>query len=326
MKGRDRIETKTPEQGVGFAHVPIMVEEIIQSLGLGIGDIVVDATLGGGGHSIEIAKRIAPRGQLIGIDQDSVAISATTQRFEKELSGFKGFHAVQSNFSDLSKVLKSLSLDGVDAILADLGVSSHQIDRAERGFSYMADGPLDMRMNPSQKFTARELVNTAKESYLKLILKEYGEERFSGRIARAIVEARPLETTGQLREVIEHAVPGSYYKTGGHPAKRTFQALRIEVNRELESLETFMRVAIASLKPKGRLAVITFHSLEDRIVKQTLKHHASSCLCPPKIPKCICGHKASVKILTKKPITPSTQEQKKNPRSTSAKLRVAEKL
>ena len=300
---------------MSFKHIPVLPKEVIDALGLTLDSIVVDATLGGGGHSEMILGKLGKDGLLFGIDQDAAAIKAATKR----LQSYKNFRPIHSNFTQLD-------VGNVDAILADLGVSSHQIDTDKRGFSYMTDGPLDMRMNPDQKFTAADLVNNAKESYLKFIIKEYGEERFAGRIASAIVSSRPFNSTLQLSKVIENSVPGAYYRTGGHPAKRTFQALRIEVNKELEALESFLHKAVDALNPGGRLAVISFHSLEDRIVKQTFKHYASSCLCPPKSPQCICGHKAKLKIITKKPITASKEELKINPRASSAKLRVAEKL
>jgi len=306
-----------------FEHIPVLVQEVIEALGLDDDSIAVDATLGGGGHSEKILKSVGKKGVLIGIDKDLQAISAANKRLGVGQATFK---AVHNDFANIDKVLFDLGIKGVDAILADFGVSSHQIDTGERGFSYMTDGPLDMRMDKTQKFTAHDLVNTAKESYLRMIIRDYGEERFAGRIASAIVSARPLDTTLALAKTIEKAVPGSYYRTGGHPAKRTFQALRIEVNKELDAIENFLHKAVESLNPGGRLAVISFHSLEDRLVKQTFKHYASSCLCPPKSPQCICGHKSSLRILTKKPIMASEAEQKINPRSTSAKLRVAEKL
>lgn len=306
-----------------FEHVPVLLGEVIDALDLKIGDVVVDATLGGGGHSQEILKRIGNKGVLVGIDQDLQAIKAATKRLSQEAGNF---HAVHSSFTQIDKVLCDLGISGVDAILADLGVSSHQIDEGSRGFSYMNDGPLDMRMNPSQKFTAADLVNNSKESFLRMIIKEYGEERFSGRIASAIVEARPHTTTLGLAKAIEASVPAAYYRTGGHPAKRTFQALRIEVNRELESLELFLKKSVDALKPRGRLAVISFHSLEDRIVKQSFKTMSSSCLCPPKSPQCICGHRATLEIVTRKPIVAGAEEVKLNSRSLSAKLRVATKL
>ncbi|MCL2587110.1 MAG: 16S rRNA (cytosine(1402)-N(4))-methyltransferase RsmH [Firmicutes bacterium] len=296
-----------------FKHIPVLLDEVINALNLKQDSIVIDATLGGGGHSQEILK-IIKRGKLYGIDQDMDAIKVAAARIQA-----KNFQAIHGNFA-------SLNINGVDAILADIGVSSHQIDTGQRGFSYITDGPLDMRMDTTKKFTAADLVNNAKESYLKFIIREYGEERFAGRIATALVKSRPHKTTIGLAKVIEASVPGAYYRTGGHPAKRTFQALRIEVNKELESLEKFLERAVDALNPGGRLAVISFHSLEDRMVKQAFKHYASSCLCPPKTPQCICGHKPTLKIITKKPITATKEELKINPRASSAKLRVAERI
>ena len=283
---------------------------------------MVDATLGGAGHSKAIAKRISG-GTLIGLDRDTTALRFSANQLADAPVEVR---LIKCNFCDIADILKSLGINQVDAILADFGVSSHQIDTQERGFSYTQDAPLDMRMDTDATITADTVVNHYPEGKLADIIWNYGEERYSRRIASAIVAARPIRSTGHLVEIIKNAVPSGYGKTGGHPAKRTFQAIRIEVNQELESIQKFLDGAIEMLKPAGRLAVISFHSLEDRIVKQTFKRAATDCLCPPKIPQCICQHKATVKLLTKKPICPTIEETKSNPRSTSAKLRVICKL
>ncbi|MCL2755991.1 MAG: 16S rRNA (cytosine(1402)-N(4))-methyltransferase RsmH [Firmicutes bacterium] len=304
-------------------HIPVLLEETIEALNLSSKSIIVDATLGGGGHSLEIVKRISPNGKLIGIDQDINAINEAGKKLKSDKAQIV-LH--NTNFANLAKVLGSEKVDG---ILADIGVSSHQIDTPERGFSYMADAELDMRMSieeDKKALTAYSVVNGYSEKKLEQIIRDYGEERYSRRIAENIIKSRPINTTLELAKICERSVPGNYYKTGGHPAKRTFQAIRIEVNRELEVLEKFIPQAIESLKKGGRLCIITFHSLEDRIVKQAFKHYATECICPPKTPQCICGHSATVNILTKKPITASDEESRINSRSSSAKLRVVEKL
>jgi len=298
-------------------HIPVMLQECIEALKLKAGQTVVDATVGGAGHSLAIAKLI-PGGTLICIDRDKAAI----EHSQLSLQGIKA-KFIHANYSNIADVLEG---EKVDAILADLGVSSYQIDTAERGFSYTVDGELDMRMDQTGKLSAYHVVNMYPADKLFKIIRDYGEERYARRITEAITKARPVKTTLGLAEVIKSAVPGSYYKTGGHPAKRTFQAIRIEVNNELAALERFVQSGVGSLKKGGRIAIITFHSLEDRIVKQTLKTLATDCLCPPRAPICICRHKATVKILTKKPIEPTEAELKNNPRSHSAKLRVAKKI
>jgi len=302
-----------------FNHMPVMLKEVIESLGLRKGDTVVDATLGGGGHSMEILQHIGASGLLIGIDRDRQALEAAREN----LSDHANIELHNANFSDLDKVLKGRQ---VDAILADFGVSSHQIDTAERGFSYMLDGPLNMRMDGATKHTAWNVVNNFTEKDLERIIREYGEERYSKRIASNIVSARPIETTGELSKICVDSVPGSYFRTAGHPAKRTFQAIRIAVNDELGSIEKFLPSAINALKDDGRIAIITFHSLEDRIVKHMFKDANAECMCPPKTPQCICNHKRSLEILTKKPMIATDAEQRENPRSASAKLRVAQKI
>ena len=308
--------------GLNFKHVPVLLNECLEALNLKPNMVVVDATLGGAGHSQEIAKRISG-GTLIGLDRDTAALRFSAQKLADAPVEVR---LIKCNFCDIADILKSLGIQQVDAILADFGVSSHQIDTQERGFSYTQDAPLDMRMDTDETKTADTVVNHYPEGKLADIIWQYGEERYSRRIAAAIVAARPIRSTGHLVEVIKNAVPSGYGKTGGHPAKRTFQAIRIEVNQELESIQKFLDGALEMLKPDGRLAVISFHSLEDRIVKQTFKRAATDCICSPKIPQCICQHKATVKLLTKKPICPTIEETISNPRSTSAKLRVICKL
>ena len=302
-----------------FQHIPVLLQECLQALNLHKKMVVVDATLGGAGHSREIVKQITG-GTLIGMDRDTAALRHSAD----VLSSADGveIRLIKGNFADITDNLQGLGYAAVDAILADFGVSSYQIDTVERGFSYTKDAPLDMRMDTDANKTAADIVNGYPEGKLADVIFNYGEERYAKRIAAAIVAHRPIRSTGHLVEVITNAVPAGYGKTGGHPAKRTFQAIRIEVNQELDSIKRFLDGAIKMLKPGGRLAVISFHSLEDRLVKQKFKLEATDCLCPPKTPQCICGHKASIKLLTKKPICPTIEEIKNNPRSASAKLRV----
>ena len=304
-------------------HIPVMLSETISALNLKAGQTVVDATVGGAGHSLAIAKQI-PGGTLVCIDRDRAAIEHS-QSIKRKQDGVD-IKFVHSDFAQISDVLGELGIQKVDAILADLGVSSHQIDTAERGFSYMSDAPLDMRMDQTAKLTAYHVVNMYPADKLFSVIRDFGEERYARRITDKIIASRPIKTTLELAETIKSAVPSMYFKTGGHPAKRTFQAIRIEVNNELAALEKFVRDSVGSLKKRGRIAIITFHSLEDRIVKQTFKTLAANCLCPPRTPVCICGHRAAIKILTKKPIEPSQEELCKNPRSHSAKLRTAEHI
>ena len=307
---------------LNFKHVPVLLNECLEALNLKKNMVVVDATLGGAGHSREIVKKISG-GTLVGLDRDTAALRSSANVLAEAPVEVR---LIKCNFCDIADILKSLGINQVDAILADFGVSSHQIDTQERGFSYTQDAPLDMRMDTDESRTADSVVNGYPEGKLADLIWNYGEERYARRIAAAIVAARPIKSTGHLVDVIKNAVPSGYGKTGGHPAKRTFQAIRIEVNQELESIQKFLDGAIEMLKPNGRLAVISFHSLEDRIVKQTFKRAATDCLCPPKIPQCICQHRASVKLLTKKPICPTIEETRFNPRSSSAKLRVICKL
>ena len=301
-----------------------MPDEVIAALVTNPNGIYIDCTLGGGGHSSLIATKLSDEGIIIGIDQDIQAIKAATERLKDVSCQVK---IVRSNFSQLDKILSECNIDAVDGILFDLGVSSHQIDTAERGFSYMHNAPLDMRMNQDQKFTAHDVVNNYDEETLYKIFHEYGEERFSNRIAREIVNARKIksiDTTGELVKIIDRAVP-NFNKKSGHPAKRVFQAIRIEVNNELGILEDTINTAVKRLKIGGRIAIITFHSLEDRIVKSTFKTLATDCICPKNFPVCVCNHKAQIKILGKQ-TTATTEEISKNPRAKSAKLRVAEKV
>lgn len=309
-----------------FHHISVMLEETVRGLVTNKEGTYVDCTLGGAGHSHRIAEMLTPAGRIIGIDQDEEAIEAA----QKRLSDVKcQVDIVHSNFSQLEAILNNEGAELVDGIVFDLGVSSHQIDTAERGFSYMQDAPLDMRMNPEADFSAYDVVNNYSAAELNRIFHDYGEERWSKRIAEFIVkerEIKPVMTTGELVDIICKAVPKAVRQAaGGHPAKRIFQAIRIEVNDELGILENAFRTAVKHLKPGGRLAIITFHSLEDRIAKQTLKQLARGCICPPELPVCVCHHEPEIKILGK-PIKASVEELDNNSRSRSAKLRIAEKL
>ena len=307
-----------------FSHRSVLLEECIQSLAIRPDGIYVDGTAGGGGHSFAIASALTT-GSLIAIDRDEAAILAASERLAP--LGERA-RVVRSNFSDVTSVLDTLHIDQIDGLLLDLGVSSHQFDEADRGFSYRNDAPLDMRMDRRQAKSAYDVINTYSEEELRRILYEYGEEKFAPRIAARIVKERelaPIQTTNQLSELIKSAIPVAA-RDGGHPAKRSFQAIRIEVNGELDVIEPTIEQAIARMKKGGRLAIITFHSLEDRIVKQAYQKLALGCTCPKSFPVCICGNKPKIRILTKKPILPSENELAENPRSHSAKLRVAEKL
>lgn len=309
-----------------FHHISVMPEETVNGLVTATDGIYVDCTLGGAGHSHMIADRLSAEGMLIGIDQDESAIAAATERLSDCQCRVE---ICKNNFRNLDAVLDTLGIDQVDGVLFDLGVSSHQLDTAERGFSYMQNAPLDMRMDQQASFSAYDVVNTYEAAELNRIFKEYGEERWSKRIAEFIVkarEAKPIETTGELVDIIKRAVPAAVRSAkGGHPAKRIFQAIRIEVNDELGILEKSFRSAVKHLKPGGRIAIITFHSLEDRIAKNVLREMASGCICPPKLPVCVCGHKPEVKLLVKG-VAASEDELEHNSRSKSAKLRIAEKL
>lgn len=311
-----------------FEHKPVLLNECVEYLNIRADGIYVDATVGGAGHSSEILRRLGPKGLLIGIDQDQNAIEAAGQRLENvETEG--RYVLCHTNFENIREVLEEQKIKAVDGVLMDLGVSSHQLDEGERGFSYQHDAPLDMRMDKSQERDAAWIVNNLSREELTRIIREYGEEKWASRIAEFIVKNREIQkisTTGQLADIIKAAIPAAARRTGPHPARRTFQAIRIAVNRELEVLEKALNEAIDLLNPGGRLAVITFHSLEDRIVKQIFRDRAQGCICPPDFPKCVCGRKPELKILTRKPITASEKELEDNPRARSAKLRVAEKI
>lgn len=308
-----------------FHHIPVMVDEVIELLAPKRGGIYVDCTLGAAGHTRAILDS-SPDARVIGIDQDPAALAESS----KALAGYGGrVKLVRGNFRRLSNFLDSLGIQAVDGVLFDLGVSSPQFDEAERGFSYRYDAPLDMRMDPDLPVTARDIVNTASLEELTRIIREYGEERWASRIAMFIVERRrtaPIQTTGELAELIKDAIPAAARREGGHPARRTFQALRIAVNDELAGLEEGLRAAIDRLAPGGRVAVISFHSLEDRIVKRVLREYATGCTCPPSLPVCVCGKRPVLEILTKGPVTPSEAELARNPRARSAKLRAARKF
>ncbi len=309
-----------------FHHISVMPEETVNGIITDLSGIYVDCTLGGAGHSKMIADRLQSDGRLIGIDQDLSAIAAATER----LADCKcRVDIVNDNFSNLEDILVRQNADKVDGILFDLGVSSHQLDTADRGFSYMQDAPLDMRMNQQTDFSAYDVINSYDLEELCRIFKEYGEERWYKRIAQFIVEARrtePIKTTGELVDIIKKAVPAAVRNAkGGHPAKRIFQAVRIEVNNELGILEKSFRTAVKHLKPGGRIGIITFHSLEDRIAKNVLKEMSSRCICPPSLPICVCNHKPEVKLLVKGAVA-SHDELERNSRAKSAKLRIAEKL
>ncbi|NLY42443.1 MAG: 16S rRNA (cytosine(1402)-N(4))-methyltransferase RsmH [Clostridiaceae bacterium] len=309
-----------------FKHVPVLLKESIDALNIKEDGVYVDATLGGGGHTLEICKRIGRYGKVIGIDQDINAIEASQKRL-KDYEPVVIF--INDNFKNIKSILNKLGIQQIDGVVMDLGVSSHQLDEGERGFSYQHDAPLDMRMNRASPFSAYNVVNEYSEEELSEIISKYGEEKWAKRIASFIVARRavsPIRTTGELVDVIKKAIPASARRDGPHPAKRTFQAIRIEVNDELDILSSSIKDFIDVLKPGGRIAVITFHSLEDRIVKQTFSELSSRCECPPRFPVCICGKKPLVNIITRKPIIPSGEEKVKNPRARSSKLRVAEKI
>ena len=308
-----------------FNHVSVLLNECLEGLNIKENGIYVDGTLGGAGHSSEILKRLSKEGRLIGIDQDTDALKAAKER----LKDYSNVTFVHSNFSNIENVLNNLNIDGVDGILMDLGVSSSQLDEGERGFSYMKDAPLDMRMNRENDFSAYNVVNEYSEEDLYRIIRDYGEEKFAKRIASFIVENRQeknIETTLELVEIIKNAIPAKARREGPHPAKRTFQAIRIEVNSELSILNKTIEDGVEKLNKGGRMAIITFHSLEDRIVKNKFRDLAVSCRCPKEFPVCVCGEKAKVKIISRKAIEPTKEEVEINPRSRSAKLRVIEKL
>ena len=308
-----------------FVHKSVLLKETIDGLKIKPDGIYVDGTLGGGGHASEVARRLSDKGSIIGIDQDAAAIEAAGIRLKD--FGEK-VTIVRSNYCDMKSQLGKLGIDKVDGIVLDLGVSSYQLDTADRGFSYREDAPLDMRMDQRSEMTARDIVNDYSEMDLYRVIRDYGEDKFAKNIARHIVRERakrPIETTGELTEVIRHAIPMKFQKKTGHPAKRTFQAIRIELNRELDVLRDSLDDMIDMLNPGGRLCIITFHSLEDRIVKTNFKKNENPCTCPPDFPVCVCGKKSLGKMLTRKPILPSEEELEYNKRSKSAKLRVFER-
>lgn len=308
-----------------FEHKSVLLEETVDSLNVRPEGIYVDGTLGGGGHALEICRRLGEGGRLIGIDQDSDAVEAACAR----LRDYKDkVTVVKSNYEDIRSVLDGLGIQGVDGICLDLGVSSYQLDNPERGFTYREDAPLDMRMDQEQELTAASVVNDYSQSELCRVIRDYGEERFAANIARHIAAARDkkrIETTGELIEIIKAAIPMKARAAGGHPAKRTFQAVRIEVNRELEVLENTVDAMIDLLNPGGRLCIITFHSLEDRIVKNRFRNNENPCICPPDFPVCVCGKKSKGRVVTRKPVLPTQAEIQENKRSKSSKLRVFER-
>lgn len=308
-----------------FKHKSVLLDEVIENLNIRPDGTYVDGTLGGAGHSNVIASKLNAAGRLIGIDQDAAAIETATER----LAPFGDrITIVRSNYRSVKEIVNKYSPEGVDGILLDLGVSSYQLDTAERGFGYKTDAPLDMRMDQRQAVSAREIVNEYSENDLYRIIRDYGEDKFAKNIAKHIVMARqikPVETTFELNEIIKASIPAKMRATGGHPSKRTFQAIRIECNRELEVLKDSLSDMIEVLKPGGRLAIITFHSLEDRIVKKAFKDAEDPCICPPEFPVCVCGRKPLGTVITKKPILPGEEETEENSRAKSAKLRVFEK-
>lgn len=309
-----------------FSHVSVLLFECIDALNIRDGYTYVDCTTGGGGHSLEIAKRLGPNSRLICFDRDKDAIAAAKERLKDYLDKIT---FINDNFSGLERVIKEYCIDNLGGVLADLGCSSYQFDTPERGFSYMHDARLDMRMDTDSPLSAYEIVNSYSEEALKRIIYDYGEERFAPRIASAICKSRsehPITTTHELTEIIKGAIPSAARADGPHPAKRTFQAIRIEVNGELDAITPLIDSAAKNLVPGGRIAVISFHSLEDRLVKQGFKSLLGECTCPKDFPVCICGRKPVIKEISRKPILPTEEELENNPRSRSAKLRVAEKL
>lgn len=312
---------------INFEHKPVMLNEVLSGLNINPDGIYIDCTLGGGGHTEKILEKLSPNGKVIGLDKDQDAIDFTTKRLQEKYFNFQSFH---TDFKQALDVIDYLDLyNKIDGVLIDLGVSSYQIDTPERGFSFRFDGPLDMRMDKSQKFSAYNVVNEYSYENLCKILFEYGEEEFAKSIAKNIVKERqekPIQTTLQLSKIVEKSMPAKVvYKRGGAD-KKTFQAIRIEVNHELESLYETILLLAKNLKKGGRMAILSFHSLEDRIVKNAFKELCTECICPPKTPICICGHKALVKLVNRKPIIASEQEQNENSRSTCAKLRVIERI
>ncbi len=317
---------KNAAEDQSYGHKPVLLDECLEALAIRPDGIYLDGTLGRAGHSLEIARRLTEGGRLIGVDRDETALAAA----EVRLAEFRDrVTLVHSNFSCIHQILDELGLEKIDGMLFDLGVSSPQLDDAERGFSYMNDAPLDMRMDRTAALTAREVVNFWSYEELRRILFEYGEERYAPVIAKNIVREReqaPIETTLQLTEIIKKAMPPAALREKQHPAKRSFQAIRIAVNGELDELEPMMEAAADRLNPGGRLAVISFHSLEDRIIKKTMQRLATGCTCPPEFPVCVCGKQPKMKLVTRKPVVSTAAELEYNPRARSAKLRVAEKV
>ena len=308
-----------------FEHKSVLLYETVDSLNIKPDGIYVDGTLGGGGHAYEVCSRLGKHGRLIGIDQDADAIAAATKRLEPFADKVT---VVRSNYENIASVLHDLGIEKVDGIYLDLGVSSYQLDTASRGFTYREDAPLDMRMDQRNTQTAADIVNTYSETELYHIIRDYGEDRFAKNIAKHIVQRRqekPYETTGELIETIKAAIPAKIRATGGHPAKRTFQAIRIELNHELDVLNRSIDTMIDLLNPGGRLSIITFHSLEDRIVKKRFRDNENPCICPPELPVCMCGRKSKGTVITRKPIVPGEEELEYNKRSKSSKLRVFER-
>lgn len=308
-----------------FKHKSVLLYETVDELNIKPDGIYVDGTLGGGGHSYEIAKRLSEGGRLIGIDQDEDAIKAASKRLEPYMDRVT---IVRNNYCNMDKVLDELGIDKVDGIMLDLGVSSYQLDAADRGFTYNVDTALDMRMDQRQEITAKDIVNEYSEFDLYRIIRDYGEDRFAKNIAKHIVAARqekPIETTFELNDIIKAAIPMKVRATGGHPSKRTYQAIRIELNKELEVLENSIDMMIDRLKPEGRLCIITFHSLEDRIVKTRFRNNENPCTCPPSFPACVCGKVPKGRVITRKPVVPTDEEINENSRSKSSKLRVFER-
>ena len=317
--------TLTPE----YRHEPVMLPEVLDALSLAPGDTVCDCTLGGAGHSVKLAAAVGAEGLLIGIDQDDMALEAAFKRLEREAPGTPQ-KLLKGNFGDLDELLCSAEIPGVDGFLFDLGVSSPQLDIPERGFSYNEDAPLDMRMDPSNNtLTAADVINTFDEADIARALRRYGDEKYAREIAREICrrrEEKPIETTVELVDAIKAAIPAAARRHGHHPARKSFQAIRIVVNRELDVLERGLEAAIRWLNPGGRVCVISYHSLEDRIVKHIFQEMSRGCTCPPELPVCVCGNVPTLRVITRKPLVASADEVKRNPRARSAKIRVAERL
>ena len=319
------MEENIKDEAPGFKHISVMLNEVIDGLNIKEEGIYVDGTLGGAGRSSVIASKLSGAGRLIGIDQDEAAIEAATRRLEPYRDKVT---IVRSNYSEMVSIVKGLGIEGVDGILLDLGVSSYQLDTAERGFSYMEDAPLDMRMDQRQTKTAKDIVNNYSVEELTRIIREYGEDRFAHNIAKHIAryrEEKPIETTLELADIVKGAIPAKSRNTGGNPCKRTFQAIRIELNNELTVLRDSIDGMIDLLNDNGRIAIITFHSLEDRIVKQAFRTAENPCTCPPDFPVCVCGKKPKGRVITKRALLPSNEEMENNSRSRSAKLRIFEK-